>query len=87
MKYCIIVLNSVTSAKRIEKTALKEGMLCQIIHTPKVISKFGCSHSVRVEERHYKRIMEIVNNMDVKYQGIYSELCEKGECRYKELRL
>ena len=87
MKYFIIVLNSVTSAKRIEKIALKEGILCNIIHTPKVISRFGCSHSVRVEERYAKRIVEIANNMDIAYQNIYSELCERGECRYKEIKL
>ena len=53
----LLIFGSATTAKRVEKTAAKYGVLATVIHTPKSISKSGCSHAVKIDEKDYKTVI------------------------------
>lgn len=86
MEYSIIALSSVTAAKRVERVALENGILCQTLHTPKIISKYGCSHSVRVKKNMTEKILLICNKLGIQVRGIYLEKSAgKGKTEYEQI--
>lgn len=83
----LLIFNSATSAKRVEKTIAKFGILSTVVHTPKSISKTGCSHSVRIAESDYKMVCNILSERDIYILGAYKEMKISGKYAYKELVL
>lgn len=81
----LLIFGSATTAKRVEKTAAKYGVLATVIHTPKSISKSGCSHAVKIDEKDYKTVNTIITNSDVKILGVYKECSMSGKLVYKEM--
>ena len=81
----LLIFGSATTAKRVEKTAAKYGVLATVIHTPKSISKSGCSHAVKIDEKDYKTVNTIITNSDVKIWGVYKECSMSGKLVYKEM--
>ncbi len=86
MDYSIISLSSVTAAKRVERAALENGILCQTLHTPKVISKYGCSHSVRVKKVETEKVLLICRQLGIQVRGVYEEkIVGKGKTEYVQI--
>ena len=83
----IFVFSSVTAAKRVEKTIAKYGVLSQVIHTPKVIGKGGCSHSVRFKDRDYELVEKIIAKSEINPIGAYYEIFSNGACVYSEVKI
>ncbi len=83
----LLMFSSVTAAKRIEKTIAKYGVLSTVVHTPKSISKSGCSHSVRISERNLTLVLKLLENSDVRPLGVFKEYNVSEKCVYKELVL
>ena len=81
----ILVFGSVTAAKRVEKTIAKYGILSKTISTPKVISKTGCSHSIKLYESNLNDVFNIIRHSDVEIKGIYKEFDINGKPVYKEV--
>lgn len=53
MVYYLIVCRSLTYAQRTERALAKAGVNAHILRSPKSIGGEGCSHSVKVAERHF----------------------------------
>ncbi len=86
MNYSIIALSSVTAAKRVERLALENGIFCQTLHTPKIISKNGCSHSVRVKRHLTGDILGICSKLGIQVKGVYAErTVAKGRVEYEKI--
>ena len=52
MVYYLIICRSLTYAQRTEKALSRAGIPGYILRSPKVITGEGCSHSVRIAEKH-----------------------------------
>lgn len=86
MEYSIIALSSVTAAKRVERAALENGIICQTLHTPKIISKYGCSHSVRIKNNMTEKILAICSKLGIQVRGVYLEKkTGKGNTEYEQI--
>lgn len=83
----LLIFSSATSAKRVEKTLAKFGILSTVVHTPRSISKTGCSHSVRITESDYKKVCNVLSERDIYILGAYKEMKISGKYAYKELML
>jgi hypothetical protein len=84
VNYYLVVLSSVTTAKRVEKAASDMMISCFVVHTPKGLSKYGCSHSVKVKEQDVKRVLEICRKMALEIRGVFREIKQDGRVLYKE---
>ena len=73
LNYCLIPLSSVTSAKRLERECLYNGVLCSVTGTPKGISKYGCSHSLRFKEADANKVVNIAETLGININGVYKE--------------
>ncbi len=86
MSYSIIALTSVTAAKRVERAALDNGIICMTLHTPKIISKYGCSHSVRVKQALTDEVLTICKQLGIQIRGVYLEKSVgKGKTEYEKI--
>ena len=83
----IFVFNSVTAAKRVEKTIAKYGVLSKVIHTPKGLGRGGCSHSVRFDERNVDIVKKVILASEIDILGAYREIYYNGTCSYRQLTL
>ncbi len=79
MEYAIIIVSSVTYAKRVEKECEKRGITCVIGHTPAALAKKGCSFMVRVKMRDLKNTLAIIDMLMLKTFGVYRR---KGDGTY-----
>ena len=77
MNYCLIPLSSVTSAKRLERECLLNGVLCNVTGTPKGISKNGCSHSLRFKEEDLQKVVSLAKTLNVNINGVFKEQNKK----------
>ncbi len=84
MNYYLIALSSITTAKRVEKAASDIMISCFVVHTPKGISKYGCSHSVKVKEKDVRSVLDICGRMALEIRGVFEEIKDGGEVRYRE---
>lgn len=75
----IIVLSSVTHARRVQKECEKRGIFASIGHTPKKIADRGCSFMVKVKEKDYSSVLNIINTLMLKNYGSFLKV---GEDRY-----
>lgn len=82
MSYSLIVLTSVTAAKRVEKTAKDYSLYCSTLHTPKTLTKYGCSYSVKVKTENLKQVYSMAEKMGLKIYGVFKELNEGGRINY-----
>ena len=76
MDYAIIILSSVTHANRVKSECEKKGIFASVGHTPKSLSKKGCSFMVRVKLKDLKYVKEIVDKLLLKTYGIYRQSAE-----------
>lgn len=79
MEYAVIILSSVTYAKRVEKECEKYGITCTIGHTPAQIAQRGCSFMVKVRMCDLKKVMELIDKLMLKTFGVYRK---KGDGTY-----
>ena len=85
MNYYLIALSSVTTAKRVEKAASDYMIGCFVVHTPRAISKYGCSHSVKVKEKDVQSVVEICRKMCLEIRGVFEEIRSGREISYREV--
>ncbi|MBO5453390.1 MAG: DUF3343 domain-containing protein [Clostridia bacterium] len=80
--YSLIVLTSVTAAKRVEKAANDYFLHCSTMRTPKTLSNHGCSYSVKVKSENLRQTFSIAEKMGLKIYGVFNELKEAGKINY-----
>lgn len=85
--YSLIVLTSVTAAKRVEKSAENSSLRCNIIRTPKTLSEHGCSYSVKVKSENLRQIYSIAEKMGLKIYGVFNEFKTEGKISYVKVDL
>ena len=84
--YVIITLSSVTTAKRVERALAETGISCRTMHTPKIISQHGCSHSVRVMRNDKDKVLKLCREMGVNVRGVFAEKSSgKGKTEYEKI--
>ena len=84
--YVMLTLSSITSAKRVERALNEIGLKCSTMHTPKVISQYGCSYSVRVKRIDLDIAMKICREMGVNVRGVFAEkIFGKGKTEYEKI--
>ena len=81
----LLIFGSATAAKRVEKTVAKYGVIAKVIHTPANISKSGCSHSVKINEKDFRDVVRVLSNSDIKILGAFKEYNVSGKVLYKEM--
>ena len=81
----LIALTSVTAAKRVERIGAEHGIMCSTVHTPKSLTGYGCSHSVKVPSDYLGEIYLIARNMGLKIYGIYNERVIGGKIVYEKV--
>ncbi len=75
MGYALMVFSSSTTASRLKRTALRNGMRdINIIQTPKIISVNGCTYSVRVRVSELAELRRIADEYGLKYLKVYREI-------------
>ncbi|MBQ2968145.1 MAG: DUF3343 domain-containing protein [Clostridia bacterium] len=77
--YVLVILSSVTYAKRVEQLLERSGITCAIGHTPKRIAKKGCSYMVKVKRADLPALLKITDELMLKIHGIYRK---KGDADY-----
>lgn len=85
MEYYLVVYSSITLARRVKKQITKDGSSASVIHTPKCISKGGCSYSVRIKKNKLPEIKEISSDFDIQIMGVYKESKVKDEKVYERV--
>ena len=84
--YVMVTLSSVTSAKRIERALNETGVMCRTMHTPKIISQYGCSHSVRIKRSDLDITLKICKEIGVNVRGVFAEkFSGKGKTEYEKI--
>ncbi len=68
-----VVFNSVTLATRVKNYFRYTGERVRLVHTPKTISKGGCSYSVIVEKHLVSKVIEVASDYGIKVLGVYKE--------------
>lgn len=76
MDYVFIILSSVTHARRVQKECEKKGIYAAIGHTPGKIASRGCSFMVKIRQKDYKAVMDIIDFLMLKNFGSYKKTGE-----------
>jgi hypothetical protein len=79
--YYLIAYNSITFANRIKKHFASDGDFIGILHTPKELSKGGCSYSVKVKPEKIKQVLDASNRLVIN-QRVYKQT---GDGNYVEV--
>ncbi len=76
MDYAIVVLSSVTYARRVQTECEKRGIVSTIGHTPKKIARKGCSFMIKVSMKNLKAVLDVIDSLMLKTYGIYKKTGE-----------
>ncbi len=87
MNYSIVVLTSVTAAKRAQKVLERNGVLSNIIRTPSKISEYGCSNSLKIKTAVVGDVVKILNKMSFNIREIYNVIQDGVEYKYIKQRM
>ena len=71
MRYCFITFRSVTPAQRGENVLRREGILCTVQRTPKMLADQGCGYSLRVKHHQLGRATELLRQRGIAYRKTY----------------
>ncbi len=85
--YSLIVLTSVTAAKRVEKAAGNYSIRCSTMRTPKTLSEHGCSYSVKVNSENLRQVYSLAEKMGLKIYGVFREAKTEGKINYVKVEL
>lgn len=74
MGYALMVFSSSTTASRLKRTALRNGIMdVGIVQTPKTISANGCTYSVRVKFSDLSALKHLAQEYGLQTAGVYRE--------------
>ena len=69
--YYIIAYSSITYATRIRNYFKYDGDYVGMLHTPREISKGGCSYSIKVKPGKLEQVLEVSKQCGFKIKGVY----------------
>jgi hypothetical protein len=82
MKYYMAVYSSVTVATRVKKNLRKDGAYVGVVHTPKTLTKGGCSYALKFKPAKLSEVKDISRDLGIAIKDIYKEDIENGEKIY-----
>ncbi len=68
-----VLFNSITMATRIRNHFKYEGVSLYMAHTPKEISKGGCSYSIIVKPKYLEDILNVASEYGIAVKGVYEQ--------------
>ena len=84
MVYYFIVCRSLTYAQRTAAALERAGITARVLRSPRLIAGEGCSHSVRVAERHLARALVVLERAGRSPKRVY---IMSGDGAWEEVRL
>lgn len=84
MIYYLIICRSLTFAQKTAAALERAGITAYIMRAPKVVSVSGCSHAVKISERHLADALQVLNRIGLSPERVYI-LSADGS--YKEVSL
>lgn len=84
MAYYLIICRSLTYAQRTAAILERAGITAGILRTPKSIAGEGCSHGVRLSERHLSRALVLLNRAYLSPKQIF---ITEADGSYREVDL
>ncbi|MDK2798759.1 MAG: hypothetical protein PWP27_509 [Clostridiales bacterium] len=82
MEYYLVIYSSVTLATRVKKYMPYDGDYIGIVHTPKSISKGGCSYALRCRKNKLSLVKKVSQDLGIKIKAIYLETIQNGNKAY-----
>lgn len=80
--YYYIVYNSITYANRVNEMLDNQTGYSAVVHTPREISKGGCSYSIKATEDKFRKALKISQENNISVKGTFKET---GKNRYTEV--
>ncbi len=80
----LITFRSVTFAQHAQKALQREGILCQLQRTPKMLTSRGCGYCLRLRGVDALPAVAILQDEQIKYEKLYA-LDESGTPREQAL--
>ena len=71
MLYYLIVCRSLTYAQRTAAALERAGITAHILRSPKSIAGEGCSHSVKISQRHLANALQVLRRVMLEPKHIY----------------
>lgn len=84
MVYYLIICRSLTYAQRTAAILERAGITARVLRAPRSIAGEGCSHSVRVAERHLSRGLVLLHRANLNPKQIYMT---EADGSYREVDL
>lgn len=84
MVYYLIMCRSITYAQRISRTLERAGINAWLIRSPASVSTSGCSYSVKIAQKNLSKALDVLNQFQLPYIGIYVGSPDQG---YQEVDL
>ena len=78
MEVYVITFRSVTYAQRGERLLNRRGLRCSLHRTPRWMEEQGCGYSLRVQEQHIGRALELLRQEQLPLRKVYRQLPDGG---------
>ncbi|MBR3942305.1 MAG: DUF3343 domain-containing protein [Clostridia bacterium] len=69
--YALVILSSVTYAKRMEHLLERKGITSTVGHTPKSLAQKGCSYAVKLKMQDLPVLLNLADSLALKVYGVY----------------
>ena len=69
--YYLIICRSLTYAQKTAAVLERAGITAHIMRAPKNISESGCSHAVKVSERHLADALQVLKRVGLSPERVY----------------
>ena len=84
MLYYLIVCRSLTYAQRTAAALERAGITAHILRSPKSIAGEGCSHSVKISQRHLADALRVLHRAMLEPKRVF---ITTGDGSYREVEL
>lgn len=84
MVYYLIICRSLTYAQRTAAALERAGITAHILRSPKTVDREGCSHAVKVSERHLANALLVLGRVGLTPKRVY---IMSSDGSYKEVLL
>ena len=71
MEFCLITFRSVTPAQRGESLLKRQGILCSLQRTPRVLADRGCGYSLRLRRSDLTQSLELLRQRGIAFGKAY----------------
>ncbi|WHH58252.1 putative Se/S carrier-like protein [Petroclostridium sp. X23] len=84
MDYYLAIYSSVTLANRVKRNMPRDGEYVGVVHTPRSITKGGCSYALRFKQHKLSKVKQVSEEYGIKIKALYKESMSNGQKVYME---